>query len=144
MNSYTCFVADEFLSGSFVQTRYFDSTKDRVIRSLQTYFESRRADSHAVYYRDALLASKDSGVEESLRLAQQAQFEDLRQHLETILSNKEIQLECLCSGNISSKDAKMFYETAVSSIRTAHSIVSMDEQLLQSPIPGTYLNNGKY
>ena len=88
-----------------------------------------------MYYRDALLASKDSGVEESLTLAKKAVLKDLERHLETLLGNKEIQLECLLSGNVSSKDALAFYDTAVTRIRTAHGL-DIAEKLPSTPVPG--------
>lgn len=116
--------AGEFLSGDFVQASYFESTKDRVIRGLRTYFESRRADSHAMYYRDALLASQDGGIEESLNIAMKAQLEDVQKHFETILSNKEISLECLFSGNVSEHDAATFYNAVSSTIQKAQEINS--------------------
>lgn len=113
-----------------------------MIRSLHTYFESRRADSHAVYYRDALLASKDRGVEESLTLAKKAVLEDLERHLATLLGNKEIQIECLLSGNVSSKDARAFYDAAVTRIRAAHDI-EIAEKLPPTPVPGMYSNHSQ-
>ena len=114
----------EFLSGEFIDSSYFESTKDRVIRALKTYFESRRADSHSMYYRDALLASQDGEIEESLNLAKKAKLEDVRNHFETLLSNKEIGLECLFSGNVSETDAATFYNAVSSSIKQATELAS--------------------
>jgi hypothetical protein len=80
-----------------------------VIRGLKTYFESRRADSHAVYYRDSLLASRDNGIDESLQIAQGAELERVKTHFEQVIGNKEVLLECLFTGNVSSTEAKDFY-----------------------------------
>lgn len=106
----------EFLSGDFLQPSYFDSSKDRVIRGLETYFKARRADSHAVYYRDALMASEDKGIDESLVNAKQIEFENVEAHLKQVLRNSEIYFECLFTGNVSAKLAKEFYKSATTAI----------------------------
>jgi hypothetical protein len=126
---------EEFLSGDFLRPRYLDSTKDRVIRSLRTYFEARRADSHAVYYRDALMASKDKGIDESLSLAQQVELGGLKNHFQTILSNSEVSFECLFSGNVSAKDAQDFYQCATTDVlksRKAQSSGAVERHVIPS------------
>ena len=105
------------MNGDFLKASYFESTKDRVIRSLNTYFESRRADSHALYYRDALLASKDGGIEESLALVQDLDFESVKEHHKRIFMNRDITIDCLFSGNVSEESAKEFYKQSKSEIR---------------------------
>jgi hypothetical protein len=117
----------EFLSGDFLKASYFESTKDRVIRGLRTYFESRRADSHAMYYRDALLASKDNGIDESLALATEADLASVKEQFERVLANSEVTLDCLFSGNVSAEEAKKFFFNANSRIKEA--------QKLQNPAP---------
>jgi secreted Zn-dependent insulinase-like peptidase len=92
-----------------------------------------------MYYRDALLASKDGGIEKSLNLAKAVQLDDIKNHFETILSNKEISLECLFSGNVSEHDAATFYNAVSSNIQKAQGITSHE---MPSPsrklIPGTF------
>jgi len=137
---------DSFLSGYFIQAGYFESTKDRVIRSLKTYFESRRADSLAVYYRDALLASKDLGIDASLLLAQKSKLEDVQAHFDAVLSNPEIYLECLFTGNVSAQDSKAFYEAAASKILESQKSKSLivAPSVPESLIPGTLCDTQIY
>lgn len=126
---------DAFLSGEFIQAAYFESTKDRVIRGLKTYFGSRRADSHAVYYRDALLASKDRGIDASLSLAEKSTLDGVRGHFRAVLGNPEIRLECLFSGNVSAQAARTFYQAASSKIQKAQTL-NPTETRHEVPIPG--------
>eukprot|EP00934_Nitzschia_sp_Nitz4_P005395 Nitzschia sp. Nitz4//scaffold243_size29414//11200//15047//NITZ4_008058-RA/size29414-augustus-gene-0.12-mRNA-1//1//CDS//3329543837//5385//frame0 len=115
---------DELMSGEFLEESYFNSTKDRTIRGLKTYFESRRADSHAVYYRDALLASNDQGIDDSLAFAEKATLQALKDHLQVILSTPEVSLECLFSGNVSAKVAKSVYFKAASKVRNSQTLAN--------------------
>ena len=125
------------MSGDFLQQSYFISTKDRVIRSLRTFFESRRADSHAVYYRDALLSSRDNGIEESLAIAQSIDFQKATDHYKRIVQNHDVFIECLFSGNVSTKEAKNFFYEARAKIEEAQagSEFGMDE-IVTRPPPG--------
>lgn len=97
---------------------YFVSTKDRVIRGLRSYFTSRRADSNALYYRDALLASKDKSIEESLGIAEKVDLQSLQDHHSCLLKNDEIYLDCLVTGNVSSKTAKNVFSNIDAAIST--------------------------
>lgn len=112
------------MSGDFLKPSFFESTKDRVIRGLRTFFESRRADSHAMYYRDALLASKDNGIEDSLAMAIAADFETIKEHHAQILRNNEVVMDCLFSGNVSAKEAKNFFWQTSASIGEAQQLSS--------------------
>lgn len=115
---------------------YFVSTKDRVVRGLRTYFTSRRADSNALYYRDALLASKDGTIEESLALAEKIDLASLLDHHACLLKNDEIYLECLISGNVSSKTAKKIFSNidgAISETKGA----GQESRDVMSHVPGT-------
>jgi insulysin len=114
-------VLDDFFSGAFLtDEKFFVSTKDRVVRGLRTYFKSRRADSHAMYYRNVLLSSKDQGVNETLEIALALTFEDLVRHHQTILEDKERSVQCLFSGNVNSTQAITFFSSAKSIIQTAY------------------------
>lgn len=114
-------VLDDFFSGEFLQDeKFFLSSKDRLIRGLRTYFESRRADSHARYYRNALLCLEDQGVDESLEIALASTFEDMIEHHQTILRDQERSVQCLFSGNVSSAEATEFFSNAKSKIQSAY------------------------
>jgi secreted Zn-dependent insulinase-like peptidase len=125
------------LSGDFLKPSFFESTKDRVIRGLRTFFESRRADSHAMYYRDALLASKDNGIEDSLAMAVAADFESIKEHHAQILRNNEVVIDCLFSGNVSAKEAKNFFSQTSTRIQEVQQAPSpTDIPMSKRVIPG--------
>ena len=105
-------VLNDFLSGEFLDETFFESSRDRVVRGLRTYFESRRADSHAMYYRDALLASQDLGIDESLDIALAVNFDDIVKQYRRILENSQFSVDCLFSGNVSKDNAKQFFSAA--------------------------------
>ena len=145
LSSHILFLASsftaEFLSGDFLEESYFDSTKDRLVRGLRTYFESRRADSHAVYYRDALLASKDEGIEESLALAELVDFKDAKDHHAYLLKNSETVLDCLFSGNVSADDAKAFYSKAKKQLDEAQHSAENTAKSSNRFLPGRVYNS---
>lgn len=126
LNPFLVFSGD-FLSGDFLEKAYFDSTNDRMIRSLRTYFESRRADSHAMYYRDAFVSSMGDGIPESLAMAEAATFEATQGQHARLTQNDEVKIDCLFSGNVSKQEATDFYFKANSLIEKAH----------RTPEPGT-------
>jgi secreted Zn-dependent insulinase-like peptidase len=129
-------VLSDFLSGDFLDERFFISSRDRVVRGLRTYFESRRADAHAMYYRDSLLATQDKGIDESLELAVSMKFEDVVQHHRAILKHNHVSaVDCLFSGNVSSRDAALFFAEARSKINSAQAYVGENNQSSQVVIP---------
>ena len=104
---------DDFLSGSFLeQDAYFESSKDRILRSLRTFFESRRADADALYYRDLLLSSDSPTVDTSIQIAEAATLESTKAHHRTLLNNPEASVECLFTGNVSKAEAISFFDEA--------------------------------
>lgn len=114
-------VLGDFLSGEFLSDeKFFIASRDRAIRGLRTYFESRRADSHAMYYRDSLLASKDQGIHHSLDIALSAKFEDIVKHHQTILRDNDRSVQCLFNGNASSTEAREFFASAKTKILEAY------------------------
>jgi insulysin len=117
----------DFLSGDFLEAAFFEASRDRIVRGLRTYFESRRADSHAMYYRDSLLASKDNGVDESLQLALGTKFSDVVKHHHSIIEDSRISVDCLFSGNVSAKDATKFFVSAKSKIEGARDTQSKND-----------------
>jgi solute carrier family 25 (mitochondrial phosphate transporter), member 3 len=120
-------ILSDFLSGDFLNERYFVSSRDRVVRGLKTYFESKRADSQAAYVRDFLLASEDNGIDESLKFALSLEYEDVVQHHRSILSQSRITVECLASGNIASRDATIFFTEARSMIEKSQRLLNEGE-----------------
>ena len=102
-------------SPSFFQDCFFDSTKDRFIRGLETYFQSRRSDSHAIYYRDLLMSNSHSVISTSLSAAKKVTLECLKTHHSVLLDQNETSIECLYTGNVTSAEAIDFFEK-VSSI----------------------------
>ena len=130
-------VLGEFLSGEYLQATYFDSSKDRVIRGYRTFFRARRADSHAAYYRDALIASRDLGIDESLKLAEVATLEAAMEHHKYILERDESFIDCLFTGNVSADEAKDFFVKANGSLKKAQALPSGDAPNDSKPsIPG--------
>ena len=103
----------DFLAGDFMKEKFFESCRDRATRSLRTFFKSRRADSHALFYRDALLSSKDQGLDESLKIVLLATFEDVINHHQRVLKD-DLSVSCLFSGNVSSKEAIHFFSSVKS------------------------------
>jgi len=121
-------VLGDFLSGEFLSDeKFFVSTRDRTIRGLRTYFKSRRADSHAMYYRDSLLTSKGQGVDESLDIALAAKFEDVLTHHQTILQDSERSVQCLFNGNVSQREATEFFFSAKSKIKLAYEVHTQEQ-----------------
>lgn len=109
----TATILDEFLADNFLQESYFLSAKDRMLRNLRTYFESRRADSHSIYYRDFLLASVDSGIDAAVAEVEATTLESVRAHHQTLLSNEESYVDLLYTGNVSEKEAREFFAIAM-------------------------------
>ncbi|GAX23713.1 hypothetical protein FisN_12Hh290 [Fistulifera solaris] len=102
-------ILNEFLSGDFLTERFFQSAQDRVLRSLKGFFESRRADTYGVYYRDFLLSSLDSGIEDALLITKGATLHTTKTYFQKLLQNPESSIECFCIGNVSRKDAQTFF-----------------------------------
>ena len=122
-------VLNSFLSSDFIQESFFGAAKDRLERSLRTYFESRRADAHAFYYRDFLLSSVDLGTDQALASLELVTLESLKAHHATLLQNKDIKIDCLFSGNVAAKEAKAFFTTASKKL-----IVAQQVELNSTPI----------
>jgi len=102
----------DFLDGNFIQESYVEATQDRIVRSLQTYFASRRADSLASHYQNLLLSTKQSEVDVSLAVVQSANLSSCKAQHKKIVENADIEIDCLYSGNVSEKDAKAFFVEA--------------------------------
>lgn len=99
----------DFLAGDFIQDSYVTSIKDNTIRSLKTYFSSRRADSNAAYYQNLLLSAKQSEINVSLDFAIRATLDSIKANHRRIVNNKEIEIDCLYTGNVSEEHARIFF-----------------------------------
>ena len=69
-----------------------------------------------MYYRDALLASKDLSIEDNLEFAKQIELVDVKEHFDLLIQNEEIFIDCLATGNISAKNARDLFANARASI----------------------------
>lgn len=114
---------------SFMNESHLAAVKDRTIRSLKSYFQSRRADSHAMYYRDLLMSSKGEGIGKSLAAADAATLDSVKEQHGRILQNS-LGFEILFTGNVSEVEAKKFFEDACDLRRQAS--VSMGNKGKQS------------
>lgn len=110
---------ERFLVGDFLKDAFFVSTKDRLVRGLETFFSSRRADSLGIYYRDALLKSKDGSINESRLQVEGIDMEALREHHTSIVENTEVLLDCLFTGNVSAMMAKSLFSEVDAAICSA-------------------------
>jgi insulysin len=129
---------DFFLSDRFLQESFFVSTQDRLLRNLRTFFESRRADSHAMYYRELLLNSEDLGLEAQLLAAESSTLESVKKHYTALLQNDETTIDCLFSGNVSETQAKTFFSSAsklMTDARLTKNVADTDTSTIW--IPGT-------
>jgi insulysin len=128
---------DFFLSGQFLQESFFVSTQDRLLRNLRTFFESRRADSHAMYYRELLLVNEDLGLDAQLAAAESATLDSVKKHHKALLQNDETSLECLFSGNVSEAQAKDFFASASKLHMDSQSVNAVPDTERKVWIPGT-------
>lgn len=106
------YIVEEFLKGEFISESFFVSSKDRVLRSLRTYFESRRADSHAMYYRDFLISSFEDGVEQSISNTEETTLQSILDYHRKIINCEKTTVDCLFMGNISEKQARLLFKNA--------------------------------
>lgn len=98
---------------------YFRSVKDALVRSLSNYFEAHRADLHAQYYRDLLMSSESNGIDTALAAVEAATLDSVKEHHCRLLQNKEMEIECLYSGNVPESQAKDFFDRASDIVREA-------------------------
>ena len=127
-------ILEDFITGDFLQENHFVSCRDRVVRNLKTFLESRRADSDAMYYRDLLLTSNSLGVDSSLEAAEAATLEAVKAHHVALMQNEETVSECLFTGNVSSSEATRFFNSVSEMLVKA--IPKLQRAGSQSWIPG--------
>jgi len=117
----------ELTSPSFLEERHFETAKDKTIRGLSSFFESRRADSLAIYYRNLLLNYKGNGVEENLEIARAITLRDIEKHHAMIWADNDLSLEVLYTGNVSEKQARSFFSDATDVIDSTRALVTQKE-----------------
>ena len=117
----------EFTSPSFLKERHFSTAKDKTIRGLSSYFESRRADSLAVYYQNLMMNYKGDGIDENLEIAKEITLKELEKHHAMIWTDRDLSLEVLCTGNLSEEQSKSFYADATEIIDSTRSLVTLNE-----------------
>jgi len=128
-------VLKEFLETSWITEAYYSAAKDRALRSLRTFFVSRRSDSHAVYYRDLLLDSSSEGVEASLDATESLSLQDIVEHHAAVLQNEEVFLDCLMCGNVSEKSARDFFQQSTQLLLDAREGKSVAHPSMWRPGP---------
>ena len=112
-------------SGEFLQAHFLESARDQMLRSLRTYFESRRADSHAIYYRDFLMASVGQPLDVSIEETEKVTMESIKAYHKSLLENNETLIECFCTGNVSESTATKFFDESsslVASVRDGEAV----------------------
>lgn len=107
----------KFCSSDFIKKNHFTSSKDRTVRSLRSFHESKRADSIAMYYRDLLLSGKNQGVENSLATVEQISLDDIISHHHDVFSDCDSKLEVLYTGNVSQDHAVTMFDAAKNIVR---------------------------
>ena len=106
----------------FLQQSFFDSTQERIVRNLRTFFQARRADSIAMYYRDLLLTGQSDGMEAVLKAAEAASLDAVKAHHARLLQNDQSTMECLYTGNVSADEATKFFDAVSKRFREAFAI----------------------
>mmetsp|Transcript_31398 Transcript_31398/g.66877 ORF Transcript_31398/g.66877 Transcript_31398/m.66877 type:complete len:988 (+) Transcript_31398:765-3728(+) len=128
-------------SQNFLKESHFITTKDKIVRGLKSYFESTRADSLALYYRDLLLSSKGDGVVKNLELAEAMELADVAKHHRTIWSDDDMVVDIFYTGNVSQQDAEEFFDKSLAIMERTRSEVLQErvEQTKYSPwVPGPF------
>ena len=94
----------------FLTENLFLAAKDRVTRSLQSYFQSGRADSHAFYYRDFILSGRGRGIDHKLELLSKITLSDIVQQRNRVLLYPGTEFDCLSTGNVPRGEAKDLFQ----------------------------------
>ena len=94
----------------FLNEKYVNPVKDRKLRTLNSYFNSTRADELAGYYISMLNKMRGNGIDQAIEATESLSIESLKEQHERILN--DISFECLYSGNVDEKEANYFYSSA--------------------------------
>ena len=128
------------VDGSFLKESHFITTKDKIVRGLRSYFESRRADSLALYYRNLLL-NRGQGVETNLLLAEATSIDAVKKQHQNIFTDKDMVMEVFYTGNVSKKDAEAFFGKATNVIEETQTKILQEHSahtMLNQYVPGPF------
>ena len=125
---------------SFLKDSHFRTTKDKIVRGLKSYFESRRADSLAQYYLNLLMSSKSQGIEKNLELAEAMSLDDVVKQHQSIWADGNLMIEVFYNGNISERDATTFFTQATNIVERTQSKHAPAKQMNDSSswVPGPF------
>lgn len=135
---------------TFINVNHVRTNKDRMIRYLESFLTSKRADSYASYYSNLLVSSQGQGIEHSLALAKQVSLKSILAHHRHLINVKLNKIECLISGNLSKQDAETFFTKAHDILSSNQSIENFDcgtdstRRSYCEFIPGKYCNLLRY
>ena len=104
---------------TFLKQSHVDSARDRVARRYKSMLRSGRADSHAAYYRDLLLMSRGGDAVSCLNAVKGINVSDLEEHRRNILHDRNVEVDCLYSGNVCERHASSFFEKAMGLLEEA-------------------------
>ena len=140
LSAYAEELLTKFCSSDFIKQTYFASCKDRTVRSLRSFHESKRADSIAIYYRDLLLSGKDQGVEKSLATVEQISIDDIISHHHDVFSDCDSKLEVLYTGNVSQDHSSAMFDAAKNIVMAKRRNVRAEDRIdtNTSWIPGRW------
>lgn len=131
-------IMDRFLNNqessksNFITEKHFRTSKDKYLRYLKSYLQSKRADSYAVYYTDLVLSSRGQGIDHTISEVESITLDTLKEHYKRLVS-ADAPSECIFGGNVGREAAKDFYSKACTLIANAR----VDrEQNMQRRIPG--------
>ena len=127
-----CRVGDD--DESFLKESHFITTKDKTMRGLKSYLESSRADSVALYYRNLMLSSQGKGVEANLEVAESMKFEDVVNQHQEIWADSGMMLEVFYTGNVSKKEAEVFFSKATDVIKKTQAKVIQQRTKVFRPV----------
>lgn len=95
--------------GSFLTKRYFESSKDSMVRHLHSYLRSQRADVYASYYTELLISSQSKGISHTAKVIESITLKDIKDHHSILCLSGKFQIDCLFSGNFSENDATVLF-----------------------------------
>lgn len=105
------FTSNDSGDNFFLTKRYFESSKDSMIRNLQSYLRSQRADAYASYYTELLISSRSKGISHTVEVTESITFDEIKNHHSLLCSSGRFQVDCLFSGNVSENGATALFSS---------------------------------
>jgi len=105
-------ILDIFFNQShvFLQHKFVTAAQDRLVRNLNSYLLSNRADTIANYYTVQLLEGLSGGVDEKIIAVENITLDTLKQYYQQLVADQNGTWDCLVMGNVASDDATAFYQ----------------------------------